>query len=426
MDTVKDETDFDEDWYLSTNPDVASAVHAGLIESGLQHYRAHGRAEGRKPSAAFDPTSPVQPYQLAIIPDACAPGGAIEFIELQAASLRVPPPPRFFFGDFPHHLSDYYFQMGQVQEMGIFRCRDVAVAAPYLLTRNSQLFACPQANIHQAHLDEFLHNPVAIRAKTIRLLAGDCAMIFGPGHKMFGHWIVDFFPKLFLLERAGHDISALYFPLPSDVPSFAAELLRSVGIPADHLIQFDADTESVRCERLLLPTTCHNGLLFAPLFAEAMTWLASRIEAHSGPLPVASAAQRIFVSRGHAAAGNRILVNRAEIEAMAVAEGFVPVYPEELPLLQQFAVFAGAREIIGEYGAGLHTAVFSRPGTVICALRGNGIHPGFGQSGIAEALGHHLGYVIGTNVSESWDFKIEPDCFAAALRSVFGAAPFAR
>jgi hypothetical protein len=45
----QDEVDFDEDWYLRTNPDVAEAVRTSVIGSGRQHYLAHGRAEGRKP-----------------------------------------------------------------------------------------------------------------------------------------------------------------------------------------------------------------------------------------------------------------------------------------------------------------------------------------------------------------------------------------
>jgi capsular polysaccharide biosynthesis protein len=157
-----------------------------------------------------------------------------------------------------------------------------------------------------------------------------------------------------------------------------------------------------------------------------VAWLRDRIESHFGPLAVAPASQQIFVSRAHAHAGNRVLVNRAEIEAMAVAQGFSFVYPEEITLLQQFSVFAGARRIVGEYGSALHTAMFSQPGTLICALRGDGIHPGFAQSGIATALGHDIGYVIGTNVAESWDFRIEPSHFAAAMRCISGGAPLAR
>lgn len=45
---------FDEQWYLSNNPDVAAAVEAGAF-TAEQHFEFFGKAEGRSPSPAFDP-----------------------------------------------------------------------------------------------------------------------------------------------------------------------------------------------------------------------------------------------------------------------------------------------------------------------------------------------------------------------------------
>jgi hypothetical protein len=39
--------EFNENWYLRQNPDVAAAVQAGRGNSGLEHYLARGRNEGR-------------------------------------------------------------------------------------------------------------------------------------------------------------------------------------------------------------------------------------------------------------------------------------------------------------------------------------------------------------------------------------------
>jgi ectoine hydroxylase-related dioxygenase (phytanoyl-CoA dioxygenase family) len=44
---------FDESWYLQTYPDIASAVAAGAIASGYEHYVRNGRQEGRYPSAGY-------------------------------------------------------------------------------------------------------------------------------------------------------------------------------------------------------------------------------------------------------------------------------------------------------------------------------------------------------------------------------------
>ena len=365
-------------------------------------------------------------YDVALMNEACELGRGIEFFELQAASARLPKPPRFFFGNFAAPLSDHYFKMTHVHQIGVFIGLRFVLTGPYLLTQDDLLLICPQANIHPLHVAAHLNDlSDRVQSKAKIIIDGTAAMIFGPGQQIFGHWILDFFPKIYLLERAGYDIARLKFIVPSDAPPFAMELLRLAGIPRESITEFDVDAESVHCERLLLPTTLHNGLRFADLFGEAVAWLRQRIEACFWPLSVGRGPERIFMSRGHAFAANRALANRAEIEAMAVAAGFTLVYPEEMPLLRQFSVFAGARQIIGEYGSALHNAIFSPAGTVICGLRGNGVHPGFAQSGLAEALGHHTGYVIGTNLPDSWDFVVEPGHFAAALRCISGDLPLA-
>jgi hypothetical protein len=39
----------DEEWYLSSYPDVRAAVEQGHVPSGESHYRLHGYREGRLP-----------------------------------------------------------------------------------------------------------------------------------------------------------------------------------------------------------------------------------------------------------------------------------------------------------------------------------------------------------------------------------------
>lgn len=43
--------EFDEDFYLHQNPDIALAITEGHFPSGFAHYLLHGRMEGRKPRA---------------------------------------------------------------------------------------------------------------------------------------------------------------------------------------------------------------------------------------------------------------------------------------------------------------------------------------------------------------------------------------
>ncbi|MDR4305684.1 GSCFA domain-containing protein [Chelatococcus sambhunathii] len=48
---------FTELGYLAANPDVESEVHAGLWDSGYQHYAARGRPEGRPLLPGDGPTA---------------------------------------------------------------------------------------------------------------------------------------------------------------------------------------------------------------------------------------------------------------------------------------------------------------------------------------------------------------------------------
>lgn len=58
---------FDEQLYLSRNPDVAAAVRAGIFANGEAHFDLYGKAEGRDPNALFDTA-----YYLANNPDVAA------------------------------------------------------------------------------------------------------------------------------------------------------------------------------------------------------------------------------------------------------------------------------------------------------------------------------------------------------------------
>lgn len=56
-------TDFDDDWYLETYPDVAQAINDKKIESAWNHYVNFGYFEGRLPTArGFDPKFYAQQY----------------------------------------------------------------------------------------------------------------------------------------------------------------------------------------------------------------------------------------------------------------------------------------------------------------------------------------------------------------------------
>jgi len=98
------------------------------------------------------------------------------------------------------------------------------------------------------------------------------------------------------------------------------------------------------------------------------------------------------------------------------------VYPEDCAFETQIGLFQNAVTVVGEFGSGLHNAIFSAPGTIVVAL--NWINPI--QSRIARLRGHRIGYLLpttGTEVLFTPDaprrhYEIDPGRFRASLREV--------
>jgi hypothetical protein len=147
------------------------------------------------------------------------------------------------------------------------------------------------------------------------------------------------------------------------------------------------------------------------------------------------ASQLVAEGRGGARGGRRIFLSRRafvdshtparhfrqeeEFAAIASTEfGFEVVFPEQLPWPDQVALFMDAEAIVGEFGSGLHAAMFSRPGTRIVSI-------GFGnltQSYIAALRGHELAY-LRTDGPLSAEFSADAEHFRRLMGEVFGGAP---
>ena len=253
----------------------------------------------------------------------------------------------------------------------------------------------------------------------LRHAAGRVAMLSGPGSHIYGHWLVDILPRLFVLASCGYDLSALRFVISAALPQFCHEFLHLLGIGEDQLIRHNERYELLQVEELLLPSNLRLGSRFHPLMRPAVAFLRERISAHSSLDPRWRPNRRLFVSR-RGGEPSRTLQNREEIEAIAAAEGYEIVRPEALAVTEQIAMFASAAQIVGEYGSGLHNSVFSSPATVVMALRGTSHHPGFLQSGLGDVFGQPTGYVLSPTAIDAVDqlFQVPANAFRLGLRCV--------
>lgn len=347
----------------------------------------------------------------------------VQFWSHCRATIAVPRAPDFMFGPMPDDFTRYYYQYTNLWALGIFRARGFEVLGPYTLVKDGEIFSCPQANIHQAHQKDFLARFGDLAKPRERVVVvGQAALLAGPGHSVYGHWISDFLPKIFLLHTAGIDVLKLRFLLPNDVPRFGLAWLELLGIPAENLISYDPLEQIVWVEELLVPTTFHNGVRMAPALRPAATLLSELIALRHGVAPLGRADQRIFLSRGQGPQ-NRVFRDRERVEDQAARAGLTIVHPQNLDLLEQVRLFQGASMVVGEYGSAMHGTLFSPPGTVVCCLRGSLGHPGFVQSGFGHALDQPTGYVFGRNVSNDIhsEFAVSEQAFTECLELLSGS-----
>ena len=345
----------------------------------------------------------------------------VRFIELHPATNVVPPAPRFTFGTFHDELARHYYRHSNMWAIGVYRLNGFEVAGSYLLFKGQEVFFSPETNVHPPHINEQLAAFGPEKEPRRRMLVtGTAALITGPGHGVYGHWLSDFLPKLYLLHASGYDIRRIRFLLSSDTPEFGRTWLALAGVPPEHIVSFDPAADLVSVEELLVPTIVHNGVRVSVLFREAARFLKSQVEAGLGESLRLTPSRNLFVSRARASQ-SRPLLNREKIEAIAAASRLEIVHPEGLSLADQIRLFASAKAVVGEYGSALHTSMFSEAGTAVCNLRGSLPHPGFIQSGLGHVLNQPTGYVFGETDQTSPDgrFSISETSFEACLGTIF-------
>ncbi len=369
--------------------------------------------------------------QTVSVRDAAQGGLHVSEIPLLPARSRPRPAPAFTYGPVTEDALRHFHNDQFEPPVSVFIMRRVEVVGPWfscgaLLLRGEIDFLLdgialnPEDQESRRRLLAHLH-ATANGEKTVRRVAGAVMLLANNGHQIYGHWLVDFLPKLCLLELAGIDLDRITVLLPSNMEGFGGALLRLLGIPEQRILRYDPDHETIVPDELVVPTTLRWGGRCSPLFADGAAFLNERIDRFS-PVPAATR-RKLFLSRPRGTHDGRPLLNQDAIEAIASAHGFEVVHPERLPLPEQIALIRGARRVVGQYGSALHGTLFGRPGCVVAGLHGQ-LPATFDalQSGIGERLGQPTGYVFATPSSmqeNPWAVSVDAEDLARCLREEF-------
>lgn len=212
----------------------------------------------------------------------------------------------------------------------------------------------------------------------------DIIMMKYPGYEIFGHWLLDYYPQLYLSRYMSKAASTTF--VFDHLSGWMASLVEAAGIA-----QVDCYRHRLTEHRnLRMPTGLKNGYaLSQPINSLAWSELRAYFN-HLNSYRPPTGIEKLFISR-RKWSGARGLSNYDELEQLMLSLGFEIYNPEQFSLQDQAHHFSHARVIVGEDGSGLHSILFSDPGAVLGVLMQEG-RSNLWHAGICEAMGHSLAY----------------------------------
>ena len=229
---------------------------------------------------------------------------------------------------------------------------------------------------------------------------------------VWGHWLTEMYPKLFLVRALLEAGIVAPLLLPASAPAYMARIARQM-VPGLEIVTYDPRREAVEVGAALLPHMLHKDYFFHDA-------LRGELERQAKALPPVGF-DKVFVSRAGVRTPTtfREMANEAEIEAIAAEMGLTVLRPEALPWEEQVRIFSGARVVAGEFGSGLHNALLSPEGCQVVSL--NWLVEV--QSRIGHFRRHDVGYILPadgrarlhTIEPQTQPFTIDPDEFRRGL-----------
>lgn len=174
----------------------------------------------------------------------------------------------------------------------------------------------------------------------------------------FGHWLVDFLPRLMAWRLPGHETQKL--AIPANLPTKHREALAYFGVKPTDLIEC-AFAQRHRFRSL---TVVSNGLYLNPN-PKRITFVGNALACAPGPLPAGQPGRRLFLTR---AVGTRSVANAEAFQALLDEFGIETVDLAALTLAQQNNIFRDTEMVMGVFGSDLLAAYQLRPGTALIEL----------------------------------------------------------
>lgn len=332
----------------------------------------------------------------------------IEAIEIAKAYTCERPEPAFVKGPVTSDIMNDFRRERSVWPISVYKISDVEIHGPWF---NAGIILVSQG--HRFRIDE-IYQPAGEQPQDICLekslhelqfenkrfleINEDCVLLATNGHNIYGHWLVDFLPKIYLLDYIGIDVSKIKFLMPSDVGHWAIDLMNLVGIKKENLIIYDQNEIVPLCRSLFVPTLLRMSGRTSPLFLNATEFINKRIDKN---IQTKSDVSNTFLYFDREQEFTwRKIDGHDKIIKLFNDLNFHIVRPEKLSISEQIRLVRGAKVIAGQHGSALHSTIFCQDPVFAVVLHENRRNWFAGlQAGIGEYLGHQTGYIFGETSS---------------------------
>jgi capsular polysaccharide biosynthesis protein len=201
--------------------------------------------------------------------------------------------------------------------------------------------------------------------------------LLGAHTDFFGHWMSEYLTKYLAAEISGL-MPKVPVLIDAHMPASHRQALELFSPDATEIIEVPAFSEVHVQELWCAPTLMYMPLhekqnerfgwdaiaaspnQFAPVIRRMASWADLRL-AKPDRSP-----SRIFLARK--SFRHRKLVNSTQIEALAVAQGFEIVYPEDFSFAEQILLVRNAKHIVALEGSAIFLAYLASAGARLCIL----------------------------------------------------------
>jgi hypothetical protein len=225
-------------------------------------------------------------------------------------------------------------------------------------------------------------------------LDGSSILLSTREHFNYASVLLRSIPKILSLD----DNELRNFRIIAPAPlSWHTELYTAFGISLDNLFAHER-SKSYELEHVVIPSQRYGNFYLDQSTIDLMRGLSAQ-HAEKAPDVIS---EKIYVSRrsqGTKRPNYRRCVNEDDVIAIMQRYGFSIIEPEKFAFLEQVAIFARARFIVGPSGAGMFNAVFTPPGAKVLSLEPLTAWI-LDHANLFASLGHEFGF-IGGGVDES-------------------------